>query len=244
MEGQIKASMSALPSFSVFKSKSPLMESDNKQDEASSPKRLRTVLEVHNEKDQQTCPEKENSVSSMPRNEEKLEKAFSALRTFPSSFDLFVPTGISYERLDTFLLMYKTHCHRMIDAILSSDFGDVQVYLNHFWSEIPEHLLSLVETDFLSRVVETCDNLFYEVSVDFTSHYTSSFHFNAMFLQALEIVLIPNNCEDISEHVVSTLEVMMENFPLWVNYAIRCLPSVLVNTKLRGECFFLLCFLP
>ena len=53
--------------------------------------------------------------------------------------------------------------------------------------------------------------------------------------QALEVVLLPNNCEDISDHVVSTLEVMADNFPLWVNFALRCLPSVLVNSKHRGK---------
>jgi len=166
-------------------------------------------------KDTQTLSTPSTSASgSRYTSEAKLEKAFSVLRNFPSSFDLFVPTGISYDRIDTFLLMYKTHCHRIIDAIICSEFDDVQVYLNHFWSEIPEHLHCLLEMEFLSRVIELCDMLFYE---------------------ALEIVLLPSNVEDISDHVVSTLEIMAENFPLWINYAIRSLPQLVCSTKLKGK---------
>lgn len=166
MESQVDASMSMLPSFSVFKSKSPLLDHETQQDAPTAPKRQNIGIEVEAPKDlfQENVLEKENQSNIPRRSDQKLEKAFAALRTFPSSFDLFVPNGISYDKLDTFLLMYKTHCHRMIDAILCSDFSDIQVYLNHFWTEIPEHLVCLLETDFLSRVVETCDNLFYEVS--------------------------------------------------------------------------------
>ena len=163
-----------LPSFSVFKSKSPPTETDISTESYRQP--VRKTTEVQREVqafDHQTPKQLQETSSeihsSRESSEVKLEKAFTVLRTFPSSFDLFVPSGISYDRLDTFLLMYKTHCHRMIDAILCSDFEDVQVYLNHFWSEIPEHLTGLLETEFLSRVIETCDILFYEVRISINS---------------------------------------------------------------------------
>lgn len=157
-----------LPSFSVFKSKTPPL--DPAMTEVSRPNKRPKIDEQREKEYQISEPCQEESVNekdllvTKQTSEAKLEKAFSALRTFPSSFDLFVPAGISYDHLDTFLLMYKTHCHRMIDAVICSDFEAVQVYLNHFYGELPAHLTSLLEHDFLSRVIEVCDVLFYEVS--------------------------------------------------------------------------------
>lgn len=58
--------------------------------------------------------------------------------------------------------------------------------------------------------------------------------------QALETVLFPSNIEDVSDHVVSSLEMMTDSFPSWITYAIRSLPAIVCTTKLRGESFLFL----
>lgn len=212
---------SVLPSFSVFKSNVPTC--DGSQAVGATPARLQqeqsaygqamtTVMETPPSHHQATMTMIESPPITPERKEAKLESALNVLRSFPSSFDLFVPPGMSYEKLDTFLIMYKTHCHRLIDAVICSDFEDVQVYIGHFWSEIPDHLRELLSTDFLSRVIETCDQLFYE---------------------ALEIVLLPANYEDITDHVTTTLETVLEGLPVWVSLAMRTLPKSVADGKVR-----------
>lgn len=93
----------------------------------------------------------------------RLSQAVDVLLGFPSSVILCVPPGIPCHKLDTFVNMYRAHCRNLLRAVACAAFDDVAVHLNHFWNEIPEHLSSILDSEFTASVMETCDILFFEV---------------------------------------------------------------------------------
>ena len=109
--------------------------------------------------------------------ESRIEAAVFIMRSFPRSYDLsHIPSNIDSYELDTFLLMYKTHCDRLLDSFLCDQLDDVHLYIKHFWSQIPEHFNQLLSSnsssstfspsnDFIASIIETCDYLFYEVNL-------------------------------------------------------------------------------
>lgn len=86
------------------------------------------------------------------------------LKNFPRSNDFIVPIDIQRDKLSTFLLMYQTHCQRIIDTILCANCDDVERYLNHFWNGIPSHLMELMSSPFMVNVIECADSILYTVS--------------------------------------------------------------------------------
>lgn len=86
------------------------------------------------------------------------------IKNFIKASDFVRPSFISFKKLETFLVMYKSHCQRLSDIIVSSKMDEISVYLTHFWFEIPYHLYNLIATDFLTKVIECCDFILYEVT--------------------------------------------------------------------------------
>jgi hypothetical protein len=103
-------------------------------------------------------------IEEMPASDDaRLGHAMNVLLGFPSSVNLFVPPGILCHKLDSFLNMYKTHFRNLLQAVASSAFDDVSMHLMHFWNQMPEHVSSILDNEFVANVIETCDTLFYEV---------------------------------------------------------------------------------
>lgn len=86
------------------------------------------------------------------------------IKTFPRANDFQTPYGLSKEKVSTFLLMYRTHCQRLIDAFVCANYEDVENYLNHFWSGIPNHLQDVFDNEFMVNVIECADSVMYKVS--------------------------------------------------------------------------------
>lgn len=109
--------------------------------------------------------------------ESRVEAAVFIMKSFPRSYDLLhIPSNVDSYELDTFLIMYKTHCDRLLDSFMCDQLDDVHLYIKHFWSQISGHFNQLLSTssnvngtfpsnDFISSVIETCDYLFYEVKL-------------------------------------------------------------------------------
>ena len=66
----------------------------------------------------------------------------------------------------TFLMMYKTHCQRILDTVISANFEEIQNFLLHFWQGMPDHLVSLLNSDVIIDLVTFCDTILYKVMVD------------------------------------------------------------------------------
>lgn len=78
--------------------------------------------------------------------------------------------------METFLVMYKTHCQRILDSVIRANFDEVQTLLVHFWQGIPSHLHPLITTNAFVNLVCACDTILYKSisSFMFTSMTNSS----------------------------------------------------------------------
>lgn len=154
-----------LSSFSVFKSKITSCSTPDIESAVGTPDPPKTI---------KGCRKKLNNEVCDKSLESRIEAAVFIMKSFPRSCDLLhVPSNIDSYELDTFLLMYKTHCERLLDSFLCDQLDDVHLYIKHFWTQIPSHFQQLLSTSsesgsflsngFISSVIETCDYLFYEV---------------------------------------------------------------------------------
>nr|KAG5689471.1 hypothetical protein BaRGS_021018 [Batillaria attramentaria] len=55
--------------------------------------------------------------------------------------------------VETFIMMYKTHCQCILDTAINGNFEEIQNFLLHFWQGLPEHLLPLVENSVLVDII-------------------------------------------------------------------------------------------
>ena len=87
------------------------------------------------------------------------------LRHFPRAPDFVIPFDIQRDKLSTFLIMYRSHCQRILDTFVVANSEDVHKYLSHFWSVIPQHLTELLDHQFMVNVIECADSVLYSVSL-------------------------------------------------------------------------------
>ncbi|KAG8239731.1 hypothetical protein J437_LFUL018928 [Ladona fulva] len=83
------------------------------------------------------------------------------LPDFPSVRDIALPPGIPRERVTSFLMMYRTHCHRIYDTIMRASLEEVQNFLLHFWQGMPSHLVGILGTNVVVNMVGVCDSILY-----------------------------------------------------------------------------------
>jgi regulatory factor X 6 len=68
------------------------------------------------------------------------------------------------EKLDTFLLMYKSHCQRFYDSITKENFDEIEDFLLHFWKGMPSHIMSILNYQVTADLILTCDLVLYKVN--------------------------------------------------------------------------------
>jgi regulator of sigma D len=89
-------------------------------------------------------------------------KCGTLLPEFPS-----IKSAMKYsDKLETFTMMYKTHCQRIVDTICRTNFEDVQEFLVHFWQGMPAHLLSVLSCQATIDFVTVCDFEVYQTLLD------------------------------------------------------------------------------
>ncbi|XP_038053086.1 DNA-binding protein RFX6-like [Patiria miniata] len=123
-------------------------------------------------------------------------KSGTLLPDFPTAGNLVIPDDISAEKVETFLLMYQTHCQRILDTIVSSNFEEVQNFLLHFWQGMPKHMQSLLSSDVIIDVIALCDSVLYKVLAD---------------------VLIPSTIQDIPEGLSFDIRTFAKKLPVWLD---------------------------
>lgn len=77
-----------------------------------------------------------------------------------------------YHRLpqvSTFLLMYRAHCQRILDAIVRANFDEVHTLVYHFWQQIPPHLLACLATNVLGNLLSIGDVRLYRTIIKLLS---------------------------------------------------------------------------
>ncbi|KAL7888465.1 hypothetical protein AOLI_G00034390 [Acnodon oligacanthus] len=138
-------------------------------------------------------------------------KTGTLLPEFPSAQHLVLDDSISKEKVDTLIMMYKTHCQCILDNAISVNFEEIQNFLLHFWQGMPGHLLPLLENPVIVDIFCVCDSILYKVLTD---------------------VLIPATMQDMPESLLADIRNFAKHWEHWMVSSLENLPEVLSEKKL------------
>ncbi|KAJ7400082.1 DNA-binding protein RFX6 [Pitangus sulphuratus] len=138
-------------------------------------------------------------------------KTGTLLPEFPSAQHLLLQGCISKDKVDTLIMMYKTHCQCVLDNAINGNFEEIQHFLLHFWQGMPDHLLPLLENPIIIDIFCVCDSILYKVLTD---------------------VLIPATMQEMPESLLADIRNFAKNWEQWVVSSLENLPENLTDKKL------------
>ncbi|XP_068792552.1 DNA-binding protein RFX6 isoform X2 [Struthio camelus] len=138
-------------------------------------------------------------------------KTGTLLPEFPSAQHLLLQGCISKDKVDTLIMMYKTHCQCVLDNAINGNFEEIQHFLLHFWQGMPDHLLPLLENPIIIDIFCVCDSILYKVLTD---------------------VLIPATMQEMPESLLADIRNFAKNWEQWVVSSLENLPEILTDKKL------------
>ncbi|CAO2628070.1 DNA-binding protein RFX6, partial [Lemmus lemmus] len=138
-------------------------------------------------------------------------KTGTLLPEFPSAQHLVYQGCISKDKVDTLIMMYKTHCQCILDNAINGNFEEIQHFLLHFWQGMPDHLLPLLENPVIIDIFCVCDSILYKVLTD---------------------VLIPATMQEMPESLLSDIRNFAKNWEQWVVSSLENLPEALTDKKI------------
>ncbi|XP_052799431.1 DNA-binding protein RFX6-like [Mya arenaria] len=146
-------------------------------------------------------------------------KTGTLLPEFPKAENLILPPGTELEKMRTFIIMYRTHCQRILDTVISANFEEVQNFLVHFWQGMPEHLLDLLSCSLLPDIVGLCDSILYKVLLD---------------------VLIPSSIQDLPNTLLAEMRLFAKHLPFWIESSMETVSKNILDKKLEVAKTFIL----
>uniref|UniRef100_A0A8C2DS89 DNA-binding protein RFX6 n=1 Tax=Cyprinus carpio TaxID=7962 RepID=A0A8C2DS89_CYPCA len=138
-------------------------------------------------------------------------KTGTLLPEFPSAQHLVLQESVSKDKVDTLIMMYKTHCQCILDNAINVNFEEIQNFLLHFWQGMPEHLLPLLENPVIVDIFCVCDSILYKVLTD---------------------VLIPATMQDMPESLLADIRNFAKHWEHWMVSSLENLPEILSEKKL------------
>ncbi|NXX41814.1 RFX6 protein, partial [Tricholaema leucomelas] len=138
-------------------------------------------------------------------------KTGTLLPEFPSAQHLLLQGCISKDKVDTLIMMYKTHCQCVLDNAINGNFEEIEHFLLHFWQGMPDHLLPLLENPIIVDIFCVCDSILYKVLTD---------------------VLIPATMQEMPESLLADIRNFAKNWEQWVVSSLENLPESLADKKL------------
>ncbi|XP_042525208.1 DNA-binding protein RFX6 [Dipodomys spectabilis] len=138
-------------------------------------------------------------------------KTGTLLPEFPSAQHLVYQGCISKDKVDTLIMMYKTHCQCILDNAISGNFEEIQHFLLHFWQGMPDHLLPLLENPVIIDIFCVCDSILYKVLTD---------------------ILIPATMQEMPESLLADIRNFAKNWEQWVVSSLENLPEALTDKKI------------
>ncbi|XP_041661770.1 DNA-binding protein RFX6 [Cheilinus undulatus] len=138
-------------------------------------------------------------------------KTGTLLPDFPSAQHLLLEGNISREKVDTLIMMYKTHCQCILDNAINVNFEEIQNFLLHFWQGMPDHLLPLLENPVIVDIFCVCDSILYKVLTD---------------------VLIPATMQEMPESLLADIRNFAKHWEHWLTSSLENLPECLAAKKL------------
>ncbi|XP_030849837.1 transcription factor RFX4-like [Strongylocentrotus purpuratus] len=134
------------------------------------------------------------------------------LPEFPEAEGLSFPLDVSKDLVATFLVMYRTHCQRILDTVIRANFDEVQHYLLHFWHGMPAHVQPILGSDRVARLIGICDSLLYK---------------------AVSTVLMPGLLQPLPESLGHVIRWFSKELQTWLKRALHGLPTCLQVAKLE-----------
>ncbi|XP_041831244.1 DNA-binding protein RFX6 [Melanotaenia boesemani] len=138
-------------------------------------------------------------------------KTGTLLPDFPNAQHLLLQGNVSREKLDTLIMMYKTHCQCILDNAININFEEIQNFLLHFWQGMPDHLLPLLENPVIVDIFCVCDSILYKVLTD---------------------VLIPATMQEMPESLLADIRNFAKHWEHWLASSLENLPECLAAKKL------------
>ncbi|CAG00146.1 unnamed protein product, partial [Tetraodon nigroviridis] len=153
-------------------------------------------------------------------------KTGTLLPDFPNAQHLLLQGNISRDKVETLIMMYKTHCQCILDSAINVNFEElihrllfqIQNFLLHFWQGMPDHLLPLLENRVIVDIFCVCDSILYKVLTD---------------------VLIPATMQEMPESFVSAAPRLLadirsfaKHWEHWLASSLENLPECLAAKKL------------
>ncbi|KAK2855943.1 hypothetical protein Q5P01_004678 [Channa striata] len=138
-------------------------------------------------------------------------KTGTLLPDFPSAQHLLLQGSVSREKVDTLIMMYKTHCQCILDNAINVNFQEIQNFLLHFWQGMPDHLLPLLENPVIVDIFCVCDSILYKVLTD---------------------VLIPATMQEMPESLLADIRNFAKHWEHWLASSLENLPECLAAKKL------------
>uniref|UniRef100_A0A3P9PX37 DNA-binding protein RFX6 n=1 Tax=Poecilia reticulata TaxID=8081 RepID=A0A3P9PX37_POERE len=137
-------------------------------------------------------------------------KTGTLLPDFPNAQHLVLQGNIPREKVDTLIMMYKTHCQCILDNAININFEEIQNFLLHFWQGMPDHLLPLLENPIIVDIFCVCDSILYKVLTD---------------------VLIPATMQEMPE-LLADIRNFAKHWEHWLASSLENLPECLAAKKL------------
>ncbi|XP_019964727.2 DNA-binding protein RFX6 [Paralichthys olivaceus] len=138
-------------------------------------------------------------------------KTGTLLPEFPNAQHLLLQGNTSREKVDTLIMMYKTHCQCILDNAINVNFEEIQNFLLHFWQGMPDHLLPLLENPVIVDIFCVCDSILYKVLTD---------------------VLIPATMQEMPESLLADIRNFAKHWEHWLASSLENLPECLAAKKL------------
>ncbi|MEE6478196.1 hypothetical protein FKM82_011776 [Ascaphus truei] len=137
-------------------------------------------------------------------------KLGTLLPEFPNVKDLNLPASLSEEKVSTFIMMYRTHCQRILDTVIRANFDEVQSFLLHFWQGMPPHMLPVLGSSTVVNIVGVCDSILYK---------------------AISGVLMPTVLQALPDSLTQVIRKFAKQLDEWLKVALHDLPENLRNIK-------------
>ncbi|OCT86209.1 hypothetical protein XELAEV_180199023mg, partial [Xenopus laevis] len=137
-------------------------------------------------------------------------KLGTLLPEFPNVKDLNLPSSLPKEKISTFIMMYRTHCQRILDTVIRANFDEVQSFLLHFWQGMPPHMLPVLGSSTVVNIVGVCDSILYK---------------------AISGVLMPTVLQALPDSLTQVIRKFAKQLDEWLKVALHNLPENLRNIK-------------
>ncbi|XP_052715851.1 transcription factor RFX4-like isoform X2 [Crassostrea angulata] len=137
-------------------------------------------------------------------------KLGTLLPDFPDIKDIKLPDDVPEDKVLTFMMMYRTHCQRILDTVIRANFDEVQSFLLHFWQGMPEHMMTILDSQTTVLLVGVCDTMLYK---------------------AIANVLMPSVLQALPDSLIQVIKNFSQQLDEWLKIALDSLPIGIREVK-------------